>query len=620
MPTLNIQGRRVKVDDSFMALSPDQQNAVVEEIAQSFAEKAPAHKLERKTEEIGDYGAYTPVRTALQGSTFGFGDEIQAGIAAATAYPFVKDKGFKDLYKEARDELRGEQKAFSAENPKTALALEAAGGLATGGVGAGKFAAMKTLPRAAAYGAGTGALGGLGYSDSDSVAGDAINTIEGAAMGAVLAPALKLGSDKIITPLLNKGKGVAGKVANQLKSELSRSNLSPEKAAEQLRKNPSLLLGDLSENLQYRTASVAGLPGKGQEMAKKVLTERNRAQTERLLPHIRKGLGNKQGYLDAVDTLQTSMREKARPLYEQAYKTPLAPTKKISSALKKAQEMGAIKSAQKLARFEDLDYSDMPTIQQLDYVKRSLGDVEGKFLRAGKNQMARAVGNTRRQITEELKKQSPAYDKALKTWSSGMDDQNALDVGLKALKDNNESLVRQVKKMSESELNHFRIGVMKALENRLEGQAVTRDAVKQLQDIPRIQKALSIAFKDEDTYQGFLSALKDESKMFDTFTKALSNSNTARLAGSNQELGQGALNALISKGTSLPMDMGRSLLRRMGSQPEIKNEAFRNLLSEQLLKNDPAGLLSLLSQKQKTIPPALLGALGSQGGLLTRDL
>ncbi len=36
MPTLNIGGRRVKVDDSFLELSPEDQNATVDEIAQSF--------------------------------------------------------------------------------------------------------------------------------------------------------------------------------------------------------------------------------------------------------------------------------------------------------------------------------------------------------------------------------------------------------------------------------------------------------------------------------------------------------------------------------------------------------------------------------------------------------
>lgn len=36
MPTLNIEGKRVKVDDSFMQLSPEEQAETVDEIAQTL--------------------------------------------------------------------------------------------------------------------------------------------------------------------------------------------------------------------------------------------------------------------------------------------------------------------------------------------------------------------------------------------------------------------------------------------------------------------------------------------------------------------------------------------------------------------------------------------------------
>lgn len=44
MPTLNIEGRSVTVDDSFMKLSPQQQNATVDEIAATFKQKPPEAK------------------------------------------------------------------------------------------------------------------------------------------------------------------------------------------------------------------------------------------------------------------------------------------------------------------------------------------------------------------------------------------------------------------------------------------------------------------------------------------------------------------------------------------------------------------------------------------------
>lgn len=42
MATLNINGRKVKVDDIFLSLSPDEQNAAVDEIAASLGKMAPA--------------------------------------------------------------------------------------------------------------------------------------------------------------------------------------------------------------------------------------------------------------------------------------------------------------------------------------------------------------------------------------------------------------------------------------------------------------------------------------------------------------------------------------------------------------------------------------------------
>lgn len=46
MPTLNINGRRVKVDDSFLSLTPEQQNATVDEIASQLGEVPQAESAQ----------------------------------------------------------------------------------------------------------------------------------------------------------------------------------------------------------------------------------------------------------------------------------------------------------------------------------------------------------------------------------------------------------------------------------------------------------------------------------------------------------------------------------------------------------------------------------------------
>lgn len=157
-----------------------------------------------------DYNStVTGGRKVLQGATVGLGNKIQAGIAALTARPFVKDRSISELYREARDELRAEDKAFSKANPKTALALELIGGLSTGAAGATKLAPK--LVRAGKLGkaallSGTGAIaggvGGFGYSEGETAKEQLADTLTGAGVGAVLNPALAGTGNLLLKPAL----------------------------------------------------------------------------------------------------------------------------------------------------------------------------------------------------------------------------------------------------------------------------------------------------------------------------------------------------------------------------------------------------------------------------------
>ncbi|MCP3703383.1 MAG: hypothetical protein GY954_10705 [Alteromonas sp.] len=111
-------------------------------------------------------------QSGLQGATLGFGDEIQALIAAAVASPYITDQTFSQIMVDARKSLREDQAQFKQEHPKTALVSEIAGGAMTGGVGLAKTAAAKTLgqtvAKGAGAGAGIGAVAGVGGADQDN--------------------------------------------------------------------------------------------------------------------------------------------------------------------------------------------------------------------------------------------------------------------------------------------------------------------------------------------------------------------------------------------------------------------------------------------------------------------
>lgn len=70
MPTLNIDGRSVKVDDGFLSLSHDQQNATVEEIAKSFGAPKAASITDAVTDIPSEIGkAYSQGAQNLTGNS-----------------------------------------------------------------------------------------------------------------------------------------------------------------------------------------------------------------------------------------------------------------------------------------------------------------------------------------------------------------------------------------------------------------------------------------------------------------------------------------------------------------------------------------------------------------------
>ncbi|PDT74120.1 hypothetical protein [Bradyrhizobium sp. C9] len=83
MPTLNIEGRSVQVDDSFLKLSADQQNATVDEIAKSFGAKSDA--------EPADHGLSERQKLS----------PIEKAVSPITSYP----ETYQRMNKEARDQV-----------------------------------------------------------------------------------------------------------------------------------------------------------------------------------------------------------------------------------------------------------------------------------------------------------------------------------------------------------------------------------------------------------------------------------------------------------------------------------------------------------------------------------
>lgn len=221
MPTLNIEGQRVKVDDAFLSMSPDEQSAAVEEIAASLGVKpqssGPVSQLNRGAADFVSGVANianAPVNAAIGGVNRLAGTEIpklnadaagmlrEAGLpvaegdpstvadallrgtgeAGAALIPTVKalqlaSKGSGAVAKWSQDVL-----SQFIRSPKGAAAVELAAG--AGGRGAGEAAEQAGAPPAVqlaaemAGGIGTG-VGLAGAGRAVTVADDVLSSMPG---------------------------------------------------------------------------------------------------------------------------------------------------------------------------------------------------------------------------------------------------------------------------------------------------------------------------------------------------------------------------------------------------------------------------------------------------------
>lgn len=132
----------------------------------------------------GNGAVQTFIKNAAQGALANFGDEIDAGITAAKR-TVVDGKDFKTEYGNKLAYNRTSDRRDAAQNPKSAIAGQVAGGIA-GAVAMPASRAATTLGRVAQAttgGAAFGATSGAGAADGDLV-DRGLGAVEGGALGA----------------------------------------------------------------------------------------------------------------------------------------------------------------------------------------------------------------------------------------------------------------------------------------------------------------------------------------------------------------------------------------------------------------------------------------------------
>jgi hypothetical protein len=311
MPTLNIQGKRVTVDDSFMALTPEQQNQTVDEIAQSMGMAAgqpeqPLPQMQSGMAELSslsqrfdtnngapkivDQDADRKMRAGMEadkiqrlrgqgtfgdsadatasGVMFGYDDEIMGGLN--TPMRMLQDGvGPSEGYARSVELARALKEQGRERSPIASIVGEIGGGLLTGGTlakGGMTLLGKGATPLARTGGAAleSGLYTGANASGNADNGNRLYEGAKGFGIGALAgAGASKLG-DKVSSVIANRAAAKATPAVDELASQSSALYDAARKsgvafkpnAVNRLVANMTLAGGRVNAELRSKTAGV----------------------------------------------------------------------------------------------------------------------------------------------------------------------------------------------------------------------------------------------------------------------------------------------------------------------------------------------------------------------------
>ncbi|RVI91828.1 hypothetical protein [Sinorhizobium meliloti] len=647
MPVLEINGRDVEVDDSFLQMSLDQQNAVVDEIAASLgAESAEAQAgrselsaLTQKAANRGDTAGRdidSFMRGAADVATFGLADELSAAGGALTGI----DGKFGEYGRNLRVQ-RVMQDQRDMTDPIASTAGRVAGGIATA-VGAARagLSPMANLPARAGLGARVGAgmaegatYGGLygfgsGEGSLDRVTDAAGGAVMGGAIGGAV-PVVAQGVKAVTKPVTDAVKArvnPAGFASQKIAERLADSNMSASQAAARMDRE-GLSLADVGGNsTRSLLRTTTNIPGKAQDTVGSKLTLRQMGQGDRLKVAVSRTLADPDGYLAAKDEIAETAKRVAAPLFREAEKTPIHFSETLEGILSTPAGRDALRRAETLAANEQVPFKQLfvniaddgsttfkrvPDQRAWQYIKQAMDDMvdaETDSLTKKVSNPGRIINNLKNRLLAELDAQNPVYAQARKAWGGQQSLDKALEFGRNAMSQSPESVRRGLASMGPAEKEAARAGAAEWVRNAIDQRNFTQNAILKFFSNRQQVKNLRALFDNDAQFKTFRQTIFAEAKKRATYEAVKGNSSTARQLADMADTGglrEGAEfvgNAVRNGPISATLQWVGSRLRMLGGlTPEVaENIAQRLTTSRPDAVRQIAGDLAKIERAQLT--------------------
>lgn len=509
-----------------------------------------------RDEEAGKATMSGPVAAAVNGLTFGFGDEAVAGARSLFG---------STSYDEALGQERASRARYSEEHPYIAGGMELAGSLPTALLPmgwAGKAAQgvnrLRQVGRAATTGATSGALTGAaqGFGEGE---GGLTERLQGAGVGAGIGGALGGAGGTVVEALAPAGRAIRDfatgivspqRGAERVAADLARADLpapgalpaavGTATAEETARRAPGVsaptgqipgtatpglpaterTLGEIiGPNSQGAMEAMANMPGQAMSDLTRTMGARGAGRPDRVHAALNATFGDAAEAWTARTALEGQRAASARPLYDRAFsealplgESDLALLRRVpAAAINEARQRAQIRGERQLSFQPQFDEDGVlrltgvsPTAQDMHIIKTGLDRMIEQNTDAVTGRMngtAFDVRNLRNQVRDSLndltldpQSGQSLYRQASQAWAEPSARIDAQRLGLRFMEENPTRLRAEIARMSQDERDSFAEGGMNALRQRLTRQTDTGAAnpVNTIANSPARREALEV--------------------------------------------------------------------------------------------------------------------------------
>lgn len=576
---------------------------------------------------------------AADTASFGFGDELGAGLGATSEYlaSFLTGEDPRS-YDELLGAMRSQDQRAQASNPGSYLTGQVAGalgsgvGLARGGISlTGRLAPNASMLSRVGAGAAEGAaLGGAygfgsGEGGADRLGQAATDAGLGLAMGGAI-PVLAQGAssayrsvaDRLAGSQAARQAGTSPEVARMLAETLEADgSLGPQGMASMQRAGNEAMLADAGPNARAVLDTAIQRGGPGGVLARGRIDERVARDAQALTSALDQTLGTPQGLTSANTAIRQGTASARKTAYDAAYDAPIdyADPRGIqieeivkgrvpASAISKANELmrvEGLKSKQIKATIADdgtVTFESLPDVRQLDYITRGLNDVaaeaDGKGALGGTTAVGRAYSDLSGELRSTLRDLVPEYGNALDTAVDAISQSKAVKLGGNILSPAStmDDVAIATKGMSKAERDALKQGIRSNIDNRVanvtrtlqDGNTDAREAVKAIKDLSSRanREKVAAAIGDQEAKQLF-DEVDRVAKSFDLRASVSENSKTfARQAVSGRIGEMTAPGPVGTLAQGEPINAGKRIIQALTGQTPERITARENKIYSQI--------------------------------------